>query len=652
MKISGSLVMDNLPVEVITCILKYLASLRDRKVSSLVCKLWYEAYQDPFFRWYEVLHISEDIRFKILSDLKNNDRKYFQLTITGIEITESSLKFWERYGPNIKNLSISNCSINEKVFVKVLKMCSQLDSLCLQNCRELFMVGHLLEDVNVRLDLKNQLGSLKCLNLSYNRYLSDATFNRFGLTFPNIKKLLLSGCQISFFPGLYKKYYPEGQISLSGSVLTFPIILKYLENNAQYLQHLSFSDTFIDNSAVSLLAQVSNLKIHTLNLRRCFQLSQEGITKLSLHQKSITCLDVSLCPRVTDGALLAICSGLTNLKSLSVQSCRAITDLGVAGLCHLNKLKYLNISECDLIEGEGILKGICRTINESLEEIYLSHLGNMTENVVIRLAESLPNLVTMDIGFCYNAVTNKSLQSVLQNNLKLKNLVLTMCVKLTDGGLTGMGLKMTETRKSAGDLHKVPLGSKAEQEILREAKLKAEVEEICYNSSDVSGISLKNLGSLQSLDLNGCTGITDLSLIHAFEFRDLRHLDLSQCNKVTEEGVRHLSMKNRTIESLHLGICQNVDDLGVLHIVKNLKRLEVLTLGSGKITDAIVDTLVTYAKNLKHLDVKHCNQVSTEAINSIAMKLPHLKNLQFTATKFDDSHIPAPPESLNLWLLH
>lgn len=646
--------MDNLPVEVISHILEFLQSLGDRKAASLVCRLWYEAYQNPAFRNHEVLHITADDRFQTLLNLKNFDRKYLHLVIKEIDITESSIRFWQRYGPHIRTLSILNCDIREKTFINVILQCKSLESLCIQNCRELLMSGRLFEDEKIRNLLQEKLSSLKSLNLSYNRYLSDSIFMKFITICQNVTKLLLAGCQISFHSGLYKKYYPQGQYTPSESVITFPTIIDYVKKNSNQLRYLSFTDTFIDSAAVCYLSEIRDLNLRSLHLRACQQLSNEGIVKLSSYQKSLTELDVGLCPRVTDASLLAICSGLTNLKNLSVQRCRAVTDLGISDLWKLTKLINLNISECELIQGQGILKGLCQKPNLKFKELRLSHLGNISDDIVIRLAESLPNLIVLDLGFCYNAVTDRSVQAILSNNRYLRSLNLMMCEKVTDSGLTGMGLKLIPSKIKQPEVTlKLPLGSKAEIEIIRDAKLKQGVMEMCENDylgSDFSGFSLKNLKGLQELNLSGCNRVSDVSLKHAFLLNELKNLDLSYCQQITEEGLIFISKNNKSIESLNLDFCHNVNNEGVCHVVENLKRLKTFIVGSNQITDKVAKLIAKYAKELTYLDIRHCDQVSSVAVNEIIKSLPRLQNFHFSNSKSDDVQHPVPPPPIGLWL--
>lgn len=647
--------MDNLPVEVISHILEFLQSLGDRKAASLVCRLWYEAYQNPVFRNWEVVQVTADDRFQTLLNLKNYDRKYLHFVIKEIDITETSSKFWQRYGPNIRTLSILNCDIREKTFINVILRCENLESLCIQNCRELLMSGRLFEDEKIRNVLQGKLSNLKSLNLSYNRYLSDAIFIKFITICRNVTKLLLAGCQISFHSGLYKKYYPPGQYAPSESVITFPTILEYVRKNSNQLKYLSFTDTFIDSAAVCYLSEIRDLSLQTLHLRACQQLSNEGIVKLSSYQKSLAELDVALCPRVTDASLLAICSGLPNLKSLSVQRCRAVTDLGISDLWKLDKLANLNISECELIQGQGILKGLCQKPNLKFKELRLSHLGNISDDIVIRIAESLPNLTVLDLGFCYNAVTDRSVQSILSNIRYLRTLNLMMCEKVTDSGLTGMGLKLIPSKINTLPevTLKLPLGSKAEIEIRRDAKLKQGVMEMCENDylgSDFSGFSLKNLKGLQELNLSGCNRVSDVSLKHAFHLNELKNLELSYCQQITEEGLIFISKNNKSIESLNLDFCHNVNNEGVCHVVENLKRLRTFIVGSNQITDKVAKAISKYAKELTYLDIRHCDQVSSVAVNEIIKSLPRLQNFHFSNSKSDDVQLPVPPPPIGLWL--
>lgn len=88
--------------------------------------------------------------------------------------------------------------------------------------------------------------------------------------------------------------------------------------------------------------KVTGLRLKTLLLRNCSEISPLGIEALCQTQVTLTELDLSTCPRVTDVALNHIAAGLPNLVSLSLQNCRAVTDTGISFLSQLAHLQLFN----------------------------------------------------------------------------------------------------------------------------------------------------------------------------------------------------------------------------------------------------------------------------------------------------------------------
>lgn len=646
--------MEFLPVEVISHILRFLPSLEDRKAASLVCRLWYEAYQSPIFRRDEVAEITSNEGFSELYELSNPNRVFFHVSARGVDINKNSKNFWDRFGPHIRTLSIVSCDFREKAFLNVVLRCDELESLCIQDCRELLMPGYLLESENERVALQRKFIGLKSLNLGYNRYLSDAIFVRFTSICRDLEELLLPGCYISFHNGLYRKFYRNGHSDPSESVFTFPIIFDFLREHATKLKLLSFADTLIDGDAICCIAQINDLILEKFILRGCVQVTNDAIITLSDFQQSLTHLDLALCPRITDLSLLTICSRLCKLKFLSVQGCRAITDLGISDIWRLTELHHLNISECELIRDEGIIKGLCRRKNSNLGELYLRHLGDLTDNSLVQLMEFVPNLRVLDVGYCYNAVTDRLVQAVFSNARYLTNLVLTMCEGFTDRGMTGIALTVSSPPKmEQGMPWRIPLGSKEELKIIRDAKLKQDVQEICESiglTSDLSGSSLGNLEHLRSLNLSGCNRISDVSLKYAFRLNDLRILDLSSCQQISAEGLYFVCENNRAIESLNLDNCHNVNDEGVFCIFKKLKRLKSLVLGSKQITDKILECFCRDRLRLNFLNVSHCPQLSALTVNKITECHPRLNVVHFSTKSNEYQYFPPPhpPPLINL----
>lgn len=193
----------------------------------------------------------------------------------------------------------------------------------------IFWLGTLLSDPEDRAILSKSLRNVRHLHLACSRYLSDVLFTRLTSVVGPLTRLSLAGCQISFQNVINKRFYPgDGEHSNpSEHVLTFEHIMKYVEANAITLKELSFGRTYINSESLHRLATVPGLKLDSLHLMSCEQLSKSGIQLLCEHQPSLTELDLSLCTRVTDYAVMAIVYHLPNLKSLNLRRCQGVTEV-------------------------------------------------------------------------------------------------------------------------------------------------------------------------------------------------------------------------------------------------------------------------------------------------------------------------------------
>ncbi|GBP85556.1 hypothetical protein EVAR_67733_1 [Eumeta japonica] len=416
------------------------------------------------------------------------------------------------------------------------------------------MSGRLMEGITDGL-LGNSLQNLKSLSLSGNQYLSDALLNRFISSAPYLEEFDLSSCSLQFHLGLVKKFYPAGvdiNTNASESVLTFYFVMQFLLERAKHIKRLSFSKTLIDGAALKSLSEVKDLMLESLLVHNCDQLTNAGILSLCQHQIYLRKLDIGLCTRVTDQSLVYICDNLINLEHLNIQRCRAVTDLGLAHLQKLHKLKCLNISQCELITKEGIEKGLCSDINYIIEELDINSL-NLDHTAVIMVSEKMPNLRSLNISYCFNAVTDTSIQVIFKNQTSLVTLKLSHCDKVSDAGLTGMGKGQDDDdddddgpiMSSYNNDNKHPrihLGSRAEEEIVRDARRKRDVMNMCekVTTESYNGYSLARIKGLRELDINGCNRITD------------------GCNQLTDKTIEAIRSHCNKLKILDVQGCRNI----------------------------------------------------------------------------------------------
>lgn len=237
------------------------------------------------------------------------------------------------------------------------------------------------------------------------------------------------GCHISFHYGVYKKFYPQNRTTLpnaSNSVLTFLNILHYFKQQPYKLKHLNFSFTSIDGTTLATLTTLQDLKLESLILQGCYQLTIEGIKSLA-HQTFLKVLDISFCARVTDDSLLCICKNLTKLETLRIRKCCSVTDIGIQHIRLLRNLKELDISDVEQLTRKCITHGLCSncgidasTIEENIDsenflqnknlQMLFANALHLHEESIECISRCFPNLKLLELGYCFKGVTDKTIQ--------------------------------------------------------------------------------------------------------------------------------------------------------------------------------------------------------------------------------------------------
>lgn len=184
----------------------------------------------------------------------------------------------------------------------------------------------------------------------------------------------------------------------------------------------------------------------------------------------------------------------------------------------------MEISDCDQVTDVGINDGILSgKPKDTLRELNLGLLQNLTETVLYRLSYFYENLTYLDLGGNSIAVTDDSLQRIIRHMRFLKKLNLDSCCKV-----------------SLSDVHKT-FDELEMQDYYFEWKL-CVVFLACKQLTDYgfSGVkdnifarrrhSIRNLRGLQILRCGGLYKLTDFSLIDAFMFNELKEVYFARCN--------------------------------------------------------------------------------------------------------------------------
>jgi len=269
--------------------------------------------------------------------------------------------------------------------------------------------------------------------------------------------------------------------------------------------------------------------LEEINLDDCKQLTDETCKSLAVHCHKLAHLNIASCD-VTDKSLEAIGEGCKNLRHINISNCNKIRPAGIESLAKncTNLLSFISLACGESTINDESLKALSSNCHK-LKMINLNGCSAITDLGVKYLAENCPQLVYCCLSKCF-AITDQALVSLGQGCLQLRTLGLIGCHLLTDQGFQAL---------------------------------------------------TKNCKLLENLDLEDCVLITDQTLLYLTNnCSNLKRLALSHCDNITDEGIKYIGTSQKTSESiqyLELDNCTQLTDTAIEHLIscKQLKRLDI-----------------------------------------------------------------------------
>ncbi|XP_063589996.1 F-box/LRR-repeat protein fbxl-1-like isoform X2 [Penaeus indicus] len=359
----------------------------------------------------------------------------------------------------------------------------------------------------------------------------------------------------------------------------------------------------------------------TIDSESLYHLSKiPGLEIESLHLMS--------CDQLSKSGVDLLCQNQKSILDLDLSLCSRMTDLAVLSVCqHLTHIKKLNLRRCQGITENGI-----RALRQlkHLEELNISHLDAVTsESVEEALGkEPRPSLKLLNV-----ASLPLSWKAVVNIAASLPNLTF-LDVSMCTGGINDKSVQAI--CKSLTKLQTLNLsGCTAVTDIGLAGHGLGQQEPV----PDIAGtgLSLENLGvrnrGLRELNLCGCIKVTDITLTHALHLQELQYLNLSHCQAVGEEGLINLANQCPSLEVLMLVDCGQTTDQVILVLSHHLKRIKTLDLQRCfKLTDDALDSL-SNCTTLQYLDVSGCEKMSLEQVRLVQERIPRLHNLHHRGVK-------------------
>lgn len=237
-----------------------------------------------------------------------------------VNIRDDALVALAQFCPTLCNLSLKHCPhITYGGVISVLHNCLALTTLNLRNCDGVSGAGYLPRGDSPQ-------SSLTALNLCDCQSISAAAVHSLVSECPLLCTLDLSGCDL---------ITDQAVVALS---LKCPV-LKCIQ--------LGFCPDVGSSSVGALAKNCPELNCLRVNGTA---VTDRAVVAVAEHCRSLTCLDLSFCHRLTDSALLALAASAccASLTALDVECCRGVSGAAVSTLvASCPRLTVLDLSCLD-----------------------------------------------------------------------------------------------------------------------------------------------------------------------------------------------------------------------------------------------------------------------------------------------------------------
>lgn len=269
----------------------------------------------------------------------------------------------------------------------------------------------------------------------------------------------------------------------------------------------------------------------------------------------------------------------------------------------------------------------------SVEGLHRSFWRVLRPNFLYEFLPTFPNLICLEVS---KPISNAQIEFVAKTcpriqvfNLSLTSNKLTIEDDIGVDGICAMAQGCRELREVSlrkrsrvGDFGVVSLMNLAMN--LTELDLGR-----CNLASDFALKAIGNSKTITSLNLQGCSWVTDRGLDWLGKgsiSKILKTLVIAECDQISDFGVSLLK-RMHILEILDISDCgPKVKDSGCSHIttIGTLKKLNLARLGN--ITDVTVNYIVWYCLELEDLDLTGCDLITNVHIPAL-LDLHSLKSL-------------------------
>ncbi|XP_004302549.1 PREDICTED: F-box/LRR-repeat protein 3 [Fragaria vesca subsp. vesca] len=391
----------------------------------------------------------------------------------------------------------------------------------------------------------------------------------------------------------------------------------------------------VTDSSLITISNACKSNLQSIDLSRSKYFSGAGLQSLAVNCKNMVEIDLSNATELKDSAAAALAEA-KNLERLWLGRCKQITDMGVGCIAvGCRKLKLISLKWCLGVDDLGVelLALKCK----DLRSLDLSYLP-ITDKCLPSIFE-LPYLEDLVLEGCFG-IDDDSLAAFKHGCKSLKKLDISSCQNISHNGLASL--------TSGGVLEQLVLshGSPVTLALADSLKRLTMLHSIKLDGCSITYAGLQAIGSwcmsLRDLSLSKCPGVTDDGLSSLLtKHKDLRKLDITCCRKITYASIDHITVSCTALTSLRMESCTLVPREAFVLIGQRCGLLEEIDITDNEIDDEGLKS-ISRCSELTSLKLGICLNITDEGVSQVGMGCSKLVELDlYRCTGITDSGISA-----------
>lgn len=378
---------------------------------------------------------------------------------------------------------------------------------------------------------------------------------------------------------------------------------------------MSGANKLVDADFVRLVEHSRQLQ--TIAISDCFQLSSVAFSSLSKLERLVS-LSVGSCKSLTDEGLAGALKAAASLQSLDISYNRALTDatLKVVAAIKGNTLKSIVVAGCEAISDAG-LKGALKRAGLSLQTLDASNCPLLTDVVGGYIAKYCGHVLELSLAF-NPKLTSKTVECLSRSCSRLEKLDVSGCNNI-EAGLTALlgscpldQLKAASCSFSSQDVALAFSGNTEARKSGAALKM-LDLSDIRV-TDEALGRVVASATQLRVLKLSQCGSLTNAAMAKLSQLCNLTELYADNVYYLTDAGVEALfdpaGSVGRTIRVLSLQKCAKLTDSSMITISEFGRGIKRLLISKWRLQTQSVRLLLQSCIDMEDLLLEHCAELS------------------------------------------